>query len=223
MAANGDDGFAARLRGFGPVGLLAILIVLAGNLVVAPLSAVLVLIWARISHTRWREIGYLRPKSWAGGLIIGVLLGPTFKLLMKVILMPLLGAPAINQAYHYLAGNTGAMPGMILVMIVVAGFGEETVYRGYMFERLGKLFGASICAKVFIVLITSVWFGALHYSEQGLPGVEQAIITGLVFGTIFAVTGRLFVLMVAHAVFDITAVAMIYWDVESRIAHLLLK
>ena len=45
MAANGDDGFAARLRGFGPVGLLAILIVLAGNLVVAPLSAVLVLIW----------------------------------------------------------------------------------------------------------------------------------------------------------------------------------
>ena len=53
--------------------------------------------------------------------------------------------------------------------------------------------------------------------------MEQAITTGLVFGTIFAVTGRLFVLMVAHAVFDITAVAMIYWDVESRIAHLLFK
>ena len=223
MAANGDDGFAARLRGFGPVGLLAILIVLAGNLVVAPLSAVLVLIWARISHTRWREIGYLRPKSWAGSLIIGVLLGATFKLLMKVIVMPLLGAPPINQAYHYLAGNTGAMPGMILVMIVVAGFGEETVYRGYMFEPLGKLFGASSWAKVFIVLITSVWFAVLHYNEQGLPGVEQAITIGLVFGTIFAVTGRLFVLMVAHAVFDITAVAMIYWDVESRIAHLLFK
>jgi membrane protease YdiL (CAAX protease family) len=147
MVANGEDGFAARLRGFGPVGLLAILIVLAGNLVVAPLSAVLVLIWARISHTRWREIGYLRPKSWAGSLIIGVLLGATFKLLMKVIVMPLLGAPSINQAYHYLAGNIGAMPGMILVMIVVAGFGEETVYRGYMFERLGKLFGASSWAK----------------------------------------------------------------------------
>jgi membrane protease YdiL (CAAX protease family) len=223
MAVSGDDGFAARLRGFGPVGLLAILIVLAGNFVVAPLSAVLVLIWASISHTRWREIGYVRPKSWAGTLIIGVLFGATFKFLMKVIVMPLLGTPPINQAYHYLAGNTGATAGMIVVIIVVAGFGEETVYRGYMFERLGKLFGASMCAKVFIVLITSVSFAALHYNEQGLTGVEQAIITGLVFGTIFAVTGRLFVLMVAHAAFDITAVAMIYWHVESKIAHLLFK
>jgi len=81
--------------------------------------------------------------------------------------MPLLGAPPINRAYHYLAGNTGAMPGMILLTIVVPGFGEETVYRGYMFERRGKLFGASIWAKVFVVLITSVSFASLHYGEQG--------------------------------------------------------
>jgi membrane protease YdiL (CAAX protease family) len=142
---------------------------------------------------------------------------------MKAIVMPLLGAPPINEAYHYVAGNTAAIAGMILVMIIVAGFGEETVYRGYMFERLGKLLGAGNWAKVFIVLITSVWFAALHYNEQGMPGVEQAIFTGLVFGTIFAVTGRLFILMVAHAVFDITALAMIYWDVESKIAHLVFK
>jgi len=33
----------AALRGFGPIGILAILVVLAGNFVVAPLSAILVL------------------------------------------------------------------------------------------------------------------------------------------------------------------------------------
>ena len=53
--------------------------------------------------------------------------------------------------------------------------------------------------------------------------MEQAIITRLVSGTIFAVTGRLFILVVAHAAFDITALAMIYWDVESKIAHLVFK
>jgi hypothetical protein len=42
-----DRGLAARLRGFGPTGILAILIILAGNLIVLPLSAVLVLAWAR--------------------------------------------------------------------------------------------------------------------------------------------------------------------------------
>ncbi len=107
------------------------------------------------------------------------------------------------------------------MMIVVAGFGEETVFRGYLFERLGKYLGAGTRAKVITVLITSGWFALLHYSVQGLSGVEQATITGLVFGGIFAVTGRIFPLMVAHAAFDLTALAIIYWDVESEVAHLL--
>ena len=216
-----DDRFAARLRGFGPVGILAIVIVFAGNFIIAPLSAVLVLVWARLSHTPWRKIGYVRPKSWIRRLAIGIIFGIAFKFLMKAIVMPLLGAPAINQAYHYLAGNAAAIPGMLFVMIVVAGFGEETLFRGYMFERLGKLFGPGTWAKVLIVLITSVWFALAHYSVQGLPGVEQATITGLAFGTIFAVTGRIFMLMVAHAAFDLTALALIYWDLESAVAHLI--
>lgn len=74
-----------------------------------------------------------------------------------------------------------------------------------------------------IVLLTSVWFGLGYYSDQGLAGTEQATIVGLVFGTIFAVTGRIWMLMVAHAAFDLTALAMIYWDLESTVAHLIFK
>lgn len=70
------------------------------------------------------------------------------------------------------------------------------------------------------MLLTSAWFGLIHYPEQGLAGVQQATIVGLVFGTIFAVTGRIFMLMVAHAAFDVTAVALIYWNLESKVAHL---
>ncbi len=73
------------------------------------------------------------------------------------------------------------------------------------------------------MLLTSVWFGAEHYAVQGLAGAEQATIVGLVFGTIFAVTGRIFVLMVAHAPFDLTALAMIYWNLESKVAHHVFK
>jgi hypothetical protein len=51
-----DDPIATRLRGFGPLGILAILVIVAGQLL-APLSAVLVLIWAKLSRTPWREIG----------------------------------------------------------------------------------------------------------------------------------------------------------------------
>ncbi len=222
-ALPSDDRFAAGLCGFGPLGILTILVIAVGNLVVVPLSALLVLGWALWSRTPWREIGYVRPKSWIRSLVVGVALGFAFKLLMKIVVMPLLGADAINQAYHYLAGNAAALPGMLFLVIVGAGFGEETVYRGYMFERLGKLFGTGAGAKVSIVLLTAAWFGLAHYPEQGLAGVEQATIVGLVFGTIFAVTGRIWMLMCAHAAFDLTALAIIYWDLESDVAHLVFK
>ena len=221
--AASDDRLAERLRGFGPLGILAILIILAGNLVFLPLSALLVLIWARWSHTPWREIGYVRPRSWIGGFAAGVVFGITFKFVMKAIVMPLLGADPINHAYHYLAGNRAAIPYFLFVLIVGAGFGEETLFRGYMFERLGKLFGAGARAKVAIVLVTSAIFGAAHYSVQGLAGTEQAAIVGLVFGAIFTLTGQLWMLMCAHAAFDLTAYAMIYWDFETAVARLVFR
>ena len=49
------------------------------------------------------------------------------------------------------------------------------------------------------------------------------MIVGLVFGTIFAVTGRVFMLIAARAAFDLTALAMIYWNLETKVAHLVFR
>jgi membrane protease YdiL (CAAX protease family) len=204
------------------LGILAVLVIAAGQ-ILPPLSAVLVLVWTSLSRTPWREIGYVRPRSWTVSLVIGIAFGIAFKFLMKAVVMPLLGANPINQSYHYLAGNWAALPAAVLTMIVVAGFGEETVFRGYMFERLGKLLGRSLAARIVTVLITSAVFASLHYFGQGFAGVQQAAITGLVFGTVFAATGRIWMLMCAHAAFDLTAVAMIFWNLESAVAHLIFK
>jgi membrane protease YdiL (CAAX protease family) len=119
-------------------------------------------------------------------------------------------------------GNRAMLPAAMLAM-VVAGFGEETVFRGYLFERLVKLFGSGAGAKAPIVLLSAALFGVAHYSDQGVAGVEQAVITGLVFGTIFALTRRIWMLMCAHAGFDLTALAIIYWNLESDVAHLVFK
>jgi len=210
------------------VGIVAIvLIMLTGNIVfpnmvAIPVGAVLVLIWARLSLTPLREIGYAKPKNWMVTIVGGIVFGVAFKFLMKAFVMPLLGTDPINQAYHFLAGNKSMLPTAIVAMLV-AGFGEETVFRGFMFERLGKLFGDSRGSKIFIVVFTSLLFGLSHYFSQGWTGVEQAIITGLVFGTIFATTKNIWMVMIAHAFFDLTALAMIYKNVESQIAHWIFK
>jgi membrane protease YdiL (CAAX protease family) len=222
LAPPSDDSVAAGLRGFGPLGLLAILLI-AATTVFKPLSASLVLFWAWRSRTPWREIGYVRPKSWPVTVTVGIVFGCAFKIVMKAIVMPLVGAPAINLAYHYLVGNRAALPGAILTMIVAAGFSEETLFRGYLFERLGKLLGTGTGARVSVVLLSSALFAAGHYSNLGFPGVEQAMITGLVFGTIFAITGRIWMVMCAHAAFDLAAVAIIYLNLESAVAHLVFR
>jgi membrane protease YdiL (CAAX protease family) len=218
---------AAALRGFGPLGILAILIILfTGNIflgdVVVPVGAALVLVWAWWSRTPWRDIGYVRPRSWIAAVAGGAAFGVAFKFAMKAVVMPLLGADPVNQAYHYLAGNRAMLPAAVWAMFA-AGFGEETVFRGWLFERFGKIFGSGVAAKVAVVLITSAWFGVSHYAVQGLAGSEQAAIVGLVFGTIFAFAGQLFMLMCAHTAFDLTALAMIYWNVETEVAHLVFK
>ena len=165
----------------------------------------------------------MRPRSWLRSIAIGLVFGALFKLAMKAVVMPLLGAPAVNASYHYLAANAAALPFVLFVVIIGGGFGEETVYRGFLFERLGKLLGTSTRAKIAIVLITTAVFASGHWWDQGLPGVEQAVFTGLVFGGIYALRGQLFMLMVAHAAFDVMAVALIYWSLEPRIAHLFFR
>jgi uncharacterized protein len=223
-APDGTEDFARALRGFGPIGLVAILVVLfIGNYPYIPASALAVLIWVRLSRTPWRELGFVWPVDWLRTIMIGTIAGILFKFAMKAVIMPMLGADPVNQAYHYLAGNSALLPGAIYSMIVSAGFAEETVFRGFLFERFSKLFGAAPWAKALIVLVTAIWFGLAHYSTQGIAGVQQATIVGLILGATMALTGRIWLLMVAHAVFDLTALWMIYYGLESRIAHLIFK
>src|ERR1041385_9332675 len=114
--------------------------VVAGPLL-DPLGGLLALAWAKRSRTPWRELGYTCPRSWTGTLPAGILLGGALKIVMKAIVMPLLGAPPINPVYHWLAGNRAALPGMLFDVTVGAAFAEETVFRGFLFARLGTLPG----------------------------------------------------------------------------------
>jgi membrane protease YdiL (CAAX protease family) len=218
-----SHGFADRLRGFGPLGLLAIALVFLGGNGALPLGGLLVLLWARWSETPWRDLGFVRPKNWIVTAVAAVLFGVAFKVLLKSVVMPLLGADPINRPYHYLVGNEAALPGAIWTMFAGAGFGEETTFRGFAFERLRRLLGWRPWARVTIVIITALGFGAAHYSTQGVAGVQQATVFGLVFGAIYARARSLAFLMVAHTAFDLTALAIIYWDAEERFAHLFFR
>lgn len=211
--------FAEQLRGFGPIGVVAVALIVGANILFAPLGALLVLLWVWLSKTDWKDIGFGRPGSWLAVLFIGFAGGVLLKFVQKAVLMPLLGAPAINPYFHFIAGNPTAMAQMIVLSVLFGGICEEIFYRGYLFERLGRLWGQGSAAKITMVLLTSALFAIVHYPEQGVAGAQQAAFTGLTFGTIYAVTGRLWLPMVVHSAYNVTAVLMIYWDLETAVAR----
>ena len=213
------DAFARALRGAGPAGIAGILATIVLPAFIGPFRAIGPLIWAWRTRTPFAAFGLTRPRSWAATIALGVLLGAALKLLMKAVVMPLLGAPAMNARYSDLEGNTALVVYMLFVVTFGAGLGEELTFRGFLFERLRHFFGSSGRALAGIVLGTSLLFGVVHLPEQGVHGAAQATITGLVMGTIYARTGNLWLPVVAHAAFNVVAVFIIYWGLESRIAH----
>jgi len=68
-------------------------------------------------------------------------------------------------------------------------------------------------------VISTALFSAAHYLGQGVPGVEQAAVTGLVIAVIYAWRREIWTPMVVHVAFDLTALVLIYFDLEETVAH----
>jgi membrane protease YdiL (CAAX protease family) len=214
-----QSAFAEKLRGFGPVGLAAMLVIIVAALLFGPIAAILVIGWAKWARVPWPEIGFGRPKSWALTILGGIVAGVVLKLVLKAVVMPLLAAPPANAAFAFATGNPAALARMIATVVIVAGLGEEILYRGYLFERLRRLLGRSGTATAAVVIITTALFAAAHLADQGVPGAEQAAITGLTFAGLYLLSGSLWLSIVTHASFDITALLMIYFGVEGVMAR----
>ena len=198
-------------------------LIVAGTLLGPVVGAVLVLAWAHRAHIPLAALGLQASRNWTATVFGGAAFGIALKLLLKAVAMPLLGAPATNAAYHYLAGNTAALPGIIATVLISAGIAEEIVYRGYLFERMRTWLGPGDGRVTAAILVSSVLFAAAHYVDQGFPGVEQALMTGVVFAGLYAWRKELWIVMVAHAAFDLTAVVLIYKGWEAPVAHFWLR
>ncbi len=216
--------FRDTLRGFCPSAILAFLVILAGALVFMPIAAALILIWAWLSRTPWADLGLALPKNWLAGLVGGLAIGAALKFLAKAVILPLVGAPAVSHnVLHDMALTPLSAIDLAAYSIYGGGFAEELVFRGYLFERFGKLIGKGIPATKVSFLIITALFAAAHW-QLGVFGMINAATTGLVLGLAFLATGRnLLVPFAIHASFDLTYVAMIYYGYENQIAHLVFK
>ena len=218
--SDSDRRLSAALRGRTFIAaVIVVLILLSGNL----LGAGLVFVWAALSKTPLQALGFRRPTTLIGTFVGATVGGVSLKLAMKALVMPLLGFGATNDRFAYLIGNRQALVEMLLFVVVGGGFGEETIWRGFLFERLNCLMRPAKWGGAILLAISTILFALAHYADQGVAGVTQAAVTGLVFGSVFIIRGEIWSPMVVHAAFDVTAVLLIYWNLEALVAHAIFR
>lgn len=202
------------VEAFGVVGLLA-----ADWFGLVPLSRtpfLLLICWLslRVRRLRWRSVGLYRPERFARAVGIGALAGVGMELFALFVTIPIIarvtGAPPDVSEWRGVIGNLPVLLLLVALSWVLAAFGEEIAFRGYLMTRIRDMLGGFRGAWVAALLVASVVFGIGH-ATQGWAGVVQESFAGLVLGVMFLAAGRnLTIPIVAHGVANTLAFVLIF-------------
>ncbi len=168
----------------------------------------------RIRGLRWRDVGLARFRSWPVTLGLGAAIGIGMELLQLFVTQPLLvsvtkTAPDLSF-FRRLVGNPKLLVVMLLLVWILAAFGEELVYRGFVLNRLADLGRGTKAAWVASLLFMSIAFGFHHY-QQGITGIIDEGLMGFLLGLGYLACDRkLAVPIVAHGVQDTVDMVLLY-------------
>jgi membrane protease YdiL (CAAX protease family) len=162
----------------------------------------------------WRDLGLCAGPRWPVLLLAGVAAGVAMEALELFATQPLLvkltGKYPNLSDFKDLVGNFKLLLILVTAAWVVAGLGEELVWRGYMLNRVADLFGRSAAGWTITLILVSAAFGLAH-SYQDITGVVENFIAGLLLGGLYLASGRnLMVPIIAHGITDTVDLLIIY-------------
>lgn len=169
----------------------------------------------RLRRLQWRDVGLARPANWSRAITIGVAAGIAMELLALFVTEPCIarlagGDPGLEE-FRPVVGNLPLAFILIAASWVLAAFGEELVYRGYVIHRVATAAGGTTGAFAAALVIATLVFGYAHAPGQGLAGALQEGFSGLLLGLLYLADHRnLTVPIVAHGIANTLAFVLIY-------------
>ncbi len=169
----------------------------------------------RVRGVKWRDIGFVRYRNWQVTLIFGIVAGAVAETFQLLITQPLLARLTGKQPgladFRVLTGNVKWTLIALALTWTLAAFGEELVWRGYLMNRVAGLGKRTRLAWICSLLVVNAVFGLSH-SNQGVTGIIEEGIAGVLLGFMYLGTGRnLAVPIVAHGVQDTIDMILIFF------------
>jgi len=161
------------------------------------------------------DLGFRRPARWATvpAWAVGILV--VFVVAQNVV--PLLAAPFFDlpepdmSRYDAVRGNVAAAVMLALLLPLTAAIPEEILYRGFLIERLTRLFAGTRGAPTLAVLAQALIFGSVHF-QWGFGGIVVTAIMGAIWGFAFLLCGRnLWIVIIAHSAAHIAMLTQLYF------------
>jgi membrane protease YdiL (CAAX protease family) len=157
---------------------------------------------AALNHETLSDLGLRKPASIAGTVLYGLLIAATVFAVVVALEQKGYGTDRLGDMAAELKGNAALAAQRIAISVLIVGFVEEFVFRGFLLLRLMKLLGGSRVAVAIALLLQAALFGLLH-SYQHLYGIVLTASLGLFFGIVYLALGRnLWVVVIGHGVYD---------------------
>ena len=174
--------------------------------------------WAslRLRGLQWRDVGFVRPPSWGRALVLGTLAGLAIELFATFVTTPALswltGTPPDLSSFRSVVGNTRALLFFLVLNWTLFAIGEELAFRGYVMNLFADALSTSRWRWIGSLVATSALFGWGH-GNQGITGIAQETLSGLLLGGVYLGCGRNLALpIIAHGVSNTLALVLIYFN-----------
>lgn len=160
---------------------------------------------------RFRDIG-LTDESWRRDVLLGFAVGVGWAALQFGVLFPLTGGatrPDIAGILDMVDGRWINVLWYLPLGVLGGGVAEEIYNRGFTITILEDILGSGRIATLAAAAFAVLFFAAGHLPQDWVSWMD-ILVPGTAYVVLFLYTRRLTAPMVAHAVWNTTAVAGIY-------------
>lgn len=156
----------------------------------------------------WKDLGLTKPKNYLKSLVVAaiILIGTVisimiFEIFLRDILFNSTDSVSESDTFSGLKGNIPYLFSIIF-FVWIESFLEELQDRGFSLNRFESLFKKIPLSTVLAVLSQAAIFGFRHSYDFSPRSITTGLI-GLVFGTVYVLTGRnLWPLIIAHIILN---------------------